>query len=107
MTGQGGGISWELALLIMRDMARALVHLHSRRVVHRDLKEDNVLVFLAADGTYLCCKLADVGFAKVRVFARMHTCEAEWEALFGTQVCCRRVPPVVVVCQGWLAYYNA
>ncbi len=53
-------------LLIVQDVARALVHLHSQRIVHRDLKEDNVLVFLAADGTYLCCKLADVGLAKVR-----------------------------------------
>lgn len=45
-----------------RDMVRALDYLHSQRVVHGDLKPENVLV--SADGTV---KLSDFGCSKVIV----------------------------------------
>ncbi len=47
------------ALLIGRDVARALEHAHQRGFVHRDVKPANVLI--ANDGTV---KLADLGLAK-------------------------------------------
>ncbi len=46
------------ALLISRDVADALGHAHSKGVVHRDVKPENIL--LAADGAYL----VDFGFAR-------------------------------------------
>ncbi|KAI7837018.1 hypothetical protein COHA_009096 [Chlorella ohadii] len=42
------------------DIAKGLVFLHSRRVVHFDLKSPNIL--LTRDGT---AKIADVGMAKI------------------------------------------
>jgi serine/threonine protein kinase len=49
-----------IALQIALDVARGLVFLHSRRVVHFDLKSPNIL--LARDGT---AKIGDVGMAKI------------------------------------------
>jgi serine/threonine protein kinase len=47
---------WQVALHI----ARGLHHMHSRKVMHLDLKSANIL--LARDGT---AKVADVGLAKI------------------------------------------
>ena len=49
----------ELNLKWIRQMAAALSHLHSRNVVHRDLKADNVLLTATED-----VKLADFGLAR-------------------------------------------
>ena len=46
------------ARLIFSELARALIHLHSQRIVHRDLKLDNIMV--AASGQV---KLVDFGLA--------------------------------------------
>jgi serine/threonine protein kinase len=51
------------ALQILLPIAEALSLAHSRGVVHRDLKPDNV--FLATDGSTLQPKLLDFGIAKV------------------------------------------
>ncbi len=59
-------MEWPFIVRIMRDVAHGLVHLHALSVSHRDLKEDNLLVFLTEEGAYICTKIADVGFAKVR-----------------------------------------
>src|SRR5262245_12306138 len=47
------------AVYIALDVARALEHAHSRNIVHRDIKPDNIL--LTATGI---CKLADLGLAR-------------------------------------------
>lgn len=48
-------------------MVRGLHHMHSRKVMHLDLKSANIL--LARDGT---AKIADVGLAKI--LTRDNTC---------------------------------
>ena len=44
---------------IALDVARGLVHLHSREIVHMDLKSPNILL-----GKDLTAKIADVGLAR-------------------------------------------
>lgn len=65
--GPGAGcgcVDWVFLVRVMRDVAHGLAHLHSKGILHRDLKDDNVLVFLTAEGAYVCAKVADVGLAK-------------------------------------------
>ncbi len=52
---------------IALDVVRGLHHMHSRKVMHLDLKSANIL--LARDGT---AKIADVGLAKI--LTRDNTC---------------------------------
>jgi eukaryotic-like serine/threonine-protein kinase len=59
-----GPLSAKDALQLMLPICEALALAHSRGVVHRDLKPDNV--FLAAEGARLQPKLLDFGIAKVR-----------------------------------------
>ncbi len=59
-------MEWTFIVRIMLDVANGIAHLHARKVSHRDLKEDNLLVFLTKEGVYICTKIADVGLAKVR-----------------------------------------
>lgn len=47
------------AVHVALDMARALEHAHSRNVVHRDIKPDNILITRSG-----VAKLADLGLAK-------------------------------------------
>lgn len=47
---------WKLAL----DIAKGLYHLHSKKIVHMDLKSPNILLNAARDQA----KISDVGLAK-------------------------------------------
>ncbi|XP_045056122.2 serine/threonine-protein kinase DCLK3 isoform X2 [Desmodus rotundus] len=51
------------AALMLRDLCRALVHLHDQNIVHRDLKPENLLVQRNEDKS-TTLKLADFGLAK-------------------------------------------
>src|SRR5207302_5559466 len=55
-----GPLELDLALRLLRDAARALVHAHRHGLVHRDVKPDNVM--LNADGRALLC---DLGLARM------------------------------------------
>lgn len=54
-----GPLSEERAVQIIAQIAQALTYAHERKVIHRDVKPDNIL--LLADGT---AKLTDFGLAK-------------------------------------------
>ena len=58
-------VNEERACLIMGSVARALTDAHSKGVVHRDLKPDNVHVQTLSDGTEHI-KVLDFGIAKIR-----------------------------------------
>ncbi len=53
-----GALSWKETLLFATQIARALSHAHSRGLVHRDIKPQNIMV--VRDGTI---KVADFGIA--------------------------------------------
>jgi serine/threonine protein kinase len=54
-----GRLSVGDAVHIILDVARALEHAHSRNIVHRDIKPDNILITLSG-----IAKLSDLGLAK-------------------------------------------
>jgi hypothetical protein len=57
-----------LLFVFLSDIISALEYLHRRRIIHRDVKTDNVL--LMAD---LRCKLIDFGFAKEQLSSTLGT----------------------------------
>lgn len=61
---EGGPLSAVEALQLMLPIGEALALAHSRGVVHRDLKPDNI--FIANEGSCVQPKLLDFGIAKVR-----------------------------------------
>ncbi|XP_040821340.1 serine/threonine-protein kinase DCLK3 [Ochotona curzoniae] len=52
-----------VAALMIKDLSRALVHMHGKGIVHRDLKPENLLVQRNEDKS-TTLKLADFGLAK-------------------------------------------
>ena len=62
MESQGGKLTPEVALPIMRQALQGLAFVHQKSVVHRDLKPHNIL--LAGTPASPCSKIADLGLAK-------------------------------------------
>lgn len=60
---KGGKLEDVEAAVIIRQVLKALEHLHDRGVVHRDLKPDNILITSLADGARVV--LTDFGAATV------------------------------------------
>lgn len=55
-------LSLEIQLKIALELALGMAFTHDKKILHRDLKPDNVL--LANEGTPFTCKIADFGLAK-------------------------------------------
>jgi serine/threonine protein kinase len=53
---------------MMLQIGQGMLYLHENRVVHRDLKAQNILVKSRKDGdtTYLYAKVADFGLSKTK-----------------------------------------
>ncbi|XP_022795617.1 probable serine/threonine-protein kinase DDB_G0280461 [Stylophora pistillata] len=47
-----GGLPEKLILSLTRDIAKGLIHIHSKKLVHQDLKSDNVLVREMGDDSW-------------------------------------------------------
>jgi serine/threonine protein kinase len=68
LIGEHGPLDEETVMRILGDVSAALAFAEANRLVHRDVKPDNILC--ASDGTY---KLADLGIAhQERIFGSPH-----------------------------------
>lgn len=54
-------LNWTMTLRILLDISHGMCFLHSKKIIHRDLKCDNVLV----DKNYIA-KIADFNIAKLK-----------------------------------------
>jgi len=59
----GGRLDERAAAAYVRDVARALRHLHRHGITHRDVKPENVLLFSDSSGGRPTAKLCDFGWA--------------------------------------------
>jgi len=60
-----GGAPWLIRIQIAHDLARAMFYLHSKKIIHRDLKSKNLLI-----GKDHRVRLCDFGFARLSEFKR-------------------------------------
>ena len=68
-----GSIDAHLLWRAMMDVAKGLFYLHTKQpapIVHRDLKEDNLLVYITETNDLFIIKIADVGLSRVRCLWR-------------------------------------
>ncbi len=75
-----GGIAWRELRQVLLDLLDALAHAHSRGMVHRDLKPNNILAFGNGDGPPRL-KLADFGLAQA---VELQTRQDSTEVICGT-----------------------
>lgn len=63
---------------ILRQVTQGLAHLHSKEIVHRDIKPTNILIFVP-DGcrSRPQAKLADFGLSKILSVDRLHKYERD------------------------------
>ncbi|CAK9193739.1 unnamed protein product [Sphagnum troendelagicum] len=81
-------LSLPLVVNIMLQIAEAMKYLHESRVMHRDLKADNVLINVVENESYISpsvqVKLADFGISKLNLnnsrFTTMGVGTAQWRA---------------------------
>ncbi|GAQ92580.1 hypothetical protein KFL_010600040, partial [Klebsormidium nitens] len=67
----------EVAQSIMLQIARAMVFLHSRDIIHRDLKAANILVTVVDEASGACTvKVADFGLATIKTATSLHRTKA-------------------------------
>ncbi|KAF2840209.1 kinase-like protein [Patellaria atrata CBS 101060] len=59
---QGKRLSFEERLKFCKEIAAAITLMHSKDIVHGDVKPQNVLVFAEEDGNY-CAKVTDFGYS--------------------------------------------
>ncbi|XP_022209394.2 aurora kinase C [Drosophila obscura] len=62
MRDRHGSIPECIAKRVMRDVIHGLTYIHDKRIIHRDIKPDNLLV-RKSDFTFLVAKIADFGAA--------------------------------------------
>lgn len=75
--------SEEQARFIMKQLLQALKYLHGKRIVHRDVKADNLLLSRSKDSDHVTVKLADFGLARrLPVNSDVISCEASGAPLF-------------------------
>ena len=81
---KGVSLGWKLRVRILAEVAEALLYLHDRGILHRDVKTENVMLTLD-----LKAKLIDLGFARLLPESkRMTMCGTDEfmspEVLFGS-----------------------
>ena len=71
MSKRGGVLNWREGLHFMNQILQALKHAHSRGIIHRDIKPQNIMVL--RDGSV---KVADFGIARIMDSQKTMTQEA-------------------------------
>jgi len=69
ISSRGSNLPWKLRIKLAKDAAKGIAYLHSRKVIHRDLKSQNLLV-----NSKWVCKVADFGISTVKSHTRTMTC---------------------------------
>jgi serine/threonine protein kinase len=99
-------LSEEEAKPLMRDFAAGLLALREQSIIHRDLKDENLLIAKAPDGRKVL-KIADFGFAKKLVDLAATTTEVGSPAYMAPEVFATHSPVMREAFVGRPAGYDA